>query len=167
MVCVYHAFSLSVIQYLIPLFLITASYTLQKRIKARFNLKDILIGLSASLVILLPFGYFLSRTGGTFTLLPLNAIIFQFFGISLPEEIYFRGLLQERLGNTMRGVVIVSALFSLMHVPQFIFYGDISSLLTFFPSLVMGYLYMKTSNVVPSTIFHFSANIVWLGFASL
>jgi len=51
-----------------------------------------------------------------------------------------------------------------MHVPQLIFYGDIYSVMTFFPSLVMGFLYMRTSNVLPSIIFHFFANIVYLGF---
>jgi membrane protease YdiL (CAAX protease family) len=107
----------------------------------------------------------MSRVSGPFSLPSVSLILIQLFGISLPEEVYFRGFLQERLGNAMSGLVIVSALFSLMHVPQFIFYGDIYPILTFFPSLVMGFLYMKTSNIVPSTIFHFSANILWLGFS--
>jgi membrane protease YdiL (CAAX protease family) len=165
MVFIYHAFSFSFLEYLIPLFLITAPFLLQKKIKASFRGKDILTGLMLSVALLAPFGYFMSRVSEPFSLPSVSLILIQLFGISLPEEVYFRGFLQERLGNAMSGLVIVSALFSLMHVPQFIFYGDIYPILTFFPSLVMGFLYMKTSNIVPSTIFHFSANILWLGFS--
>jgi membrane protease YdiL (CAAX protease family) len=130
----------------------------------RFSIKDTALSLSVSLLILLPFGYLMSRSGNAFSLLPAGSILFQLIGISLPEEVYFRGFLQERLGNTIGGIVIASLLFSIMHIPQVIMYGDIYSILTFFPSIVMGYLYMKTSSILPSTIFHFSSNIVWLGF---
>jgi membrane protease YdiL (CAAX protease family) len=95
--------------------------------------------------------------------LPVGAVIFQLLGVSVPEEVYFRGFLQDGLGNTLKSVLVVSLLFSFMHLPQFIFYGDRYSLLTFFPSLVMGLLYWRTSNVLPSAIFHFSSNIVFLG----
>ncbi len=95
--------------------------------------------------------------------LPVSAVIFQLLGVSLPEEVYFRGFLQERLGNTMKGVVVVSLLFALVHLPQFVIYRDPYALLTFFPSLVMGFLYCRTSNVLPSAIFHFASNIVFLG----
>jgi membrane protease YdiL (CAAX protease family) len=126
--------------------------------------KDIVLGMMVSFIILIPFYVVLSFTGKTFSLLPLNAIVFQLLGISFPEEVFFRGFLQEKLGNTIKGLLIVSILFSLMHIPQFIFYGNIYSLLTFFPSLIMGFLYMKTSNVFPSTIFHFLSNVMFLGF---
>ena len=96
-------------------------------------------------------------------LLPVSAVIFQLLGVSLPEEVYFRGFLQHKLGNTLKGVLVVSLLFSLVHLPQFILYGDRHSLLTFFPSLVMGFLYWRTSNVLPSVIFHFASNIMFLG----
>jgi len=122
------------------------------------------LGIIVSFIILVPFYVVLSFIGKTFSLLPLNTIVFQLICISFPEEVFFRGFLQERFGNTVKGLVIVSVLFSLMHLPRFIFYGDIYSLFTFFPSLIMGFLYMKTSNVLPSTIFHFLSNIVFLGF---
>jgi hypothetical protein len=164
MVFVYHAFSFSLFKYLIPLFIITTSYIFQKKVKLKFSTKDILIGITASVVILLPFWYFMSLTNKAFIFLPMSTMLFQLFGVSFAEEVYFRGFLQERLGNNILGVLMVSMLFSIMHVPQFIFYGDIYSVMTFFPSLVMGFLYMRTSNVLPSTIFHFFANIVYLGF---
>ncbi len=91
----------------------------------------------------------------------MEVILFHLFIVSIPEEIYFRGFLQEVIGNNIKGVVMVSVLFSIIHLPKLIFDGDLSSALTFFPSLVMGYLYMKTSNILPSVIFHFTANIVF------
>ena len=106
----------------------------------------------------------MTLAGKTFTFLSVGSILFQLLAVSLPEEFYFRGFLQEIFGNTVRAVISVSALFSLMHLPQFIFYGDIYALLTFFPSLCMGFLYMRTSNVIPSIIFHFMANVIFSGF---
>ncbi len=93
----------------------------------------------------------------------INTLIFQLFCISFAEEVYFRGFLQQRLGNNLTGVLVVSLLFSIMHIPQLIFYNDIHSVMTFLPSLIMGYLYMRTSNTLPSIIFHFLANIVYSG----
>jgi len=164
-VFVYHAFSFSSFKYLIPVFLITVSYAFQGKLNLRFRAKDVLFGITVSAVILLPFSYLFSLSGMSFEFLPLNAILFQLIGISFAEEVYFRGFLQKRLGNNFTGLIIVSILFSVMHVPQLIFYGDIYSVMTFFPSLVMGFLYMRTSNVLPSTIFHFFANIVYSGFS--
>ena len=163
MVFVYHAFSISAFEYLIPVFLIIAPYVTQNRLKFNFRGRDILLGIIVSLITLLPLIYFMLQSNKEFSLLPAGVIFFQFFGISLPEEIYFRGFLQESMGNNIKNVLLVSLLFSLMHVPQAVFYGDIYPLLTFFPSLIMGFLYMRTSNVLPSVIFHFLANIVWLG----
>jgi membrane protease YdiL (CAAX protease family) len=91
-------------------------------------------------------------------------MLYQLIGIAFAEEVYFRGFLQESLGSTTRSVVLVSSLFAFMHVPQLIIYHDINAILTFFPSLVMGYLYMRTRNIAASTLFHFLANIVYLGF---
>ena len=125
-------------------------------------MKDAAMGVIVSAAVLLPFWYFFSHPGRPFVLLPVRVVMFQLLGVSIPEEVYFRGFLQQRLGNTLKAVLVVSLLFSFMHLPQFIFYGDSSSLLTFFPSLVMGFLYWRTSNVMPSIIFHFSSNIVFL-----
>jgi membrane protease YdiL (CAAX protease family) len=160
----YHAFSLSFLKYLIPVFLLCIPALIQRTINLRFSVKDIITGLVASVAVLIPFSFIAASAGKVFSLLPLNGLIFQLVGIALPEEVYFRGFLQERLGNTFGGVVVVSFLFAFMHIPQFVFYGDPYSLLTFFPSLVMGFLYWRTSNVLPSMVFHFLSNTVFLGF---
>jgi membrane protease YdiL (CAAX protease family) len=60
-------------------------------------------------------------------------------------------------------VLLVSLLFAVAHVPKALFLGDWMSLLTFFPSLVMGWLYMKTNNILPGTIFHLLANLIHQG----
>jgi membrane protease YdiL (CAAX protease family) len=56
---------------------------------------------------------------------------------------------------------LVSLLFSLAHLPKAVFYNEWMSLLSFFPSLVMGWLYLKTNNILPGTIFHLFANLVY------
>jgi membrane protease YdiL (CAAX protease family) len=160
----YHAFSLDFIRYFIPFLLILASYALQKKINLRFNVRDVLMGIIASAAVLAPFGYILSLTGRAFEFMPVNGLLLQLLTASFPEEVYFRGFLQERFGNNLKGILIASLLFSLMHLPRLIFLGDIYSVMTFFPSLIMGFLYIRTGNILPSTIFHFSANVVFLGF---
>ena len=160
--CAYHAFSLSFLKYLIPLYLLAVPSLFRETIHLRFSVKDAATGIIVSAAVLFPFWYFFSPPGRPFALLPVGAVIFQLLGISVPEEVYFRGFLQHRLGNTLRAVLVVSLLFSFMHLPQFIFYGDRYSLLTLFPSLVMGLLYWRTSNILPSAIFHFFSNIVFL-----
>jgi hypothetical protein len=162
MVFVYHAFSLSFLEILIPFFLVTAPFLFRVKVGLRFSRRDILTGIIVSALVLLPFCCSVSLMGRRFVLPPMGTVLFQLAGAALPEEVYFRGFLQERLGNTPGAVVLVSALFALTHLPQLIFYLDISSLLTFFPSLVMGFLYMRTANVITPTLFHFCANIVFL-----
>lgn len=164
MVTVYHAFSIGLFKYLIPLFLVVVPYRLAGSIKMKFNLCDGLVGIMTSAIILVPFWFFMIMINTRPQPLTLQVLFFQLLGVSLSEEVYFRGFLQESLGNTARGVFLTSGLFALMHLPQLVFYGDWYSLMTFFPSLVMGFLYLQTSNILPSVVFHFAANILFLGF---
>ncbi|MBI5641141.1 MAG: CPBP family intramembrane metalloprotease [Nitrospirae bacterium] len=165
MVAVYHAFSFSLFRYLIPAFLLTVPIILAPKIHLVFRKKDILLGIAVSAAILLPFWYILFLYGKNLHSLSASSMLFQFLGISFPEEVYFRGYLQEGLGNNVRALLIVSMLFAVIHIPRYLFYGDVSSLLVFFPSLVMGFLYMHTSNVLSSTVFHFFSNVIFLGLA--
>ncbi len=122
------------------------------------------LGLIISLAILIPFSLILMSLGKSFVSPALSILSFQLFGIAFPEEAFFRGLLQNSLGNNGRGIIIASLLFSIAHLPAVLFKGDWLALLTFFPSLVMGWFYMKTNNILPGMIFHFFANIVFIGF---
>lgn len=164
MVTVYHAFSFGIVKYLIPLFLMTVPYLMAGSIKMNLKMRDVIFGILTSAIVLLPFWFFMFSAGNRFQPLPLQVMVFQLLGVSLPEEAYFRGYLQESLGNNRRGIFLTSILFAIMHLPQWAIYGDWYSLITFFPSLVMGFIYLQTSNIVPSVIFHFLANILFLGF---
>jgi membrane protease YdiL (CAAX protease family) len=135
---------------------------LKKRIAVTFSARHIALALLVSLAVLLPF-FTIFSAGKRFVPLGIGAAAFQLFGVSFPEEVFFRGFLQEAFGNNLRGVMIVSFLFAAAHLPGLIFYGDIYAPLTFLPSIIMGLLYMRTSNIVPPTIFHFLSNVVYLG----
>ncbi len=155
-------FHLRFLDYLIPFYLLAVPLILKKKININFSVRHILLGLLVSLIILLPF-FAVFSPGKKFAAVGLGAALFQLLGISFPEEVFFRGFLQEVFGNDLKGAVGVSFLFAVAHLPGMFFYGDFYAPLTFFPSLVMGFLYMRTSNVVPSTIFHFLSNVVYLG----
>ena len=137
----------------------------------RWDTKGIFIGLGVSAAVLLIYiavlyGYGLySGRSLVFNRLSYPFILVQLLLVALPEEAFFRGYLQRMLGNTVKGVVAVSFLFALAHFLTLCLAGDGSSacgqaVLTFFPSLVMGYLYMATGTLWASVIFHFLANLV-------
>ena len=121
--------------------------------------------LAAYLLVLAGYGLYTSQSL-TFQHLSVSFILMQLLLVAVPEEVFFRGYLQRVTGNDLKAVVIVSVLFALGHFVTLCLGGkhDISactkSVLTFFPSLVMGYLYMKTGSLWASIIFHFIANLV-------
>ncbi len=157
-----HAFHLRFLDYIVPLYLLAVPLVMKSRINIAFSMRHILLGLLVSLIVLLPFfAIFLPEK--RFGVPGLGAAMFQLLGVAFPEEFFFRGFLQEAFGNNLRGAAVVSLLFAGAHLPGLFFYGDLYAPLTFFPSLVMSLLYMRTSNVVPSTIFHFFSNIMYLG----
>ncbi|MFN3740834.1 MAG: type II CAAX prenyl endopeptidase Rce1 family protein [Thermodesulfovibrionales bacterium] len=167
--------------YLLPLYLLSVPLLLKGRINIRFSFLDLAYGLFLSTIILVPFALifikgfsfihpftpsplhpFTHSPIHPFTYnIPLEILIYQLFGVAFPEEVFFRGFLQERLGNNMRAVIVVSLLFAINHLPAFLFNKDPLALLTFFPSLVMGALYRKTGNLLPSIIFHFLSNLLF------
>ncbi len=79
--------------------------------------------------------------------------------VALPEECFFRGYLQGRiakLASPYAAVIITSVLFALGHVVTSLHIG---SLLIFFPSLLFGWLRLKTGAVLASILFHASCNV--------
>jgi membrane protease YdiL (CAAX protease family) len=128
------------------------------RVKIQFSIKDFLLGIIVSVTVLFPFYLFV---GGNLKAITFYSVIFQLFIVALPEEFFFRGFLQDSLGKHLKSIVLVSILFSITHLPKAFFFNDWISLLSFFPSLIMGWLYMKTKNILPGTIFHLCANIVY------
>jgi membrane protease YdiL (CAAX protease family) len=138
----------------------------------RWDPRGVLTGIAVTIVILLLYitvlaGYGLyAGKSLTFNKLSYSFVLIQLLLVALPEEVFFRGYLQQKLGNTVKGVIAVSLLFALAHFVTLCLGGGhglsvcSQAVLTFFPSLVMGYLYMSTGTLWASIIFHFLANIV-------
>ncbi len=98
-------------------------------------------------------------------------ILYQFLYISVSEELFFRGYLLSKLLKTTHkmhenhpkiwqalSIFCSSVVFALAH---FIILGGPSSLLTFFPGLIMGWLFVKTRNLMAPVVFHGLANIFY------
>jgi membrane protease YdiL (CAAX protease family) len=138
----------------------------------RWDPRGVLWGIAVTIVILLIYiavlaGYGLyAGKSLMFNKLSYSFVLIQLLLVALPEEVFFRGYLQQKLGNTVKGVIAVSLLFALAHFVTLCLGGGhglsvcSQAVLTFFPSLVMGYLYMSTGTLWASIIFHFLANIV-------
>ncbi|GEM_PF-574312 len=78
-------------------------------------------------------------------------------GVAVAEEIFFRGYLMSALGNLK-----TSLLFSFAHLINF---PTVNSVLTFFPSLVFGFAYIKSGSIVAPIVLHFSANMIYFSLA--
>jgi uncharacterized protein len=143
---------------LLPALMLIFPIIVGHRVKLRLSIKDFMLGIVVSIVILAPYYVIFGENMKTIT---VHVFLFQFLSVSFPEEFFFRGFLQDTIGRNFRAVLLVSLLFAVAHVPKALFLGDWMSLLTFFPSLVMGWLYMKTNNVLPGTLFHFLANMAY------
>lgn len=98
----------------------------------------------------------------------LNEITGQLALIALPEEVFYRGYLQTRLDDAWPGrvqvlgapvglsIVVTSAIFALGHVLTI---HDPGRLAVFFPSLLFGWLRVRTGGVGASIAFHASCNL--------
>ncbi len=142
----------------LPVMMIIFPIIFGHRVKLRFSIKDTVIGLIVSAVILLPY-YLLF--GSDLKAITVYYLIFQLIGVALPEEFFFRGFLQDSIGKNLQAIFYASLLFSAAHLPKALFLGDWIALLSFFPSLIMGWLYMKTNNILPGTLFHLLANLAY------
>lgn len=141
---------------LLPLLMFALPLIFRHQVRMRFTPKHLLLGLSVSAAILIP--YFIAFQG-TMKMITAEMIFLQLFRTALPEEFFFRGFLQDSSGRDMKAVAFISLLFAVAHLPSALFLGEWMSLLSFFPSLVMGWLYAKTNNILPGTIFHLFANL--------
>ncbi len=163
-VYLYNYFNWRVLAVLIPLYMIVFPLLMEVRPRFSFRREEVCQSLVISVLLLLPFIFVSLVMGAKGSLPPLSTLMFHLVVVSVPEEVYFRGYLQEVIGNNLRGVFIVSLLFSTAHAGRFLFSGDYSALFTFFPSLVMGGLYLKTGNLLSPVVFHFLANVAFISF---
>jgi membrane protease YdiL (CAAX protease family) len=93
----------------------------------------------------------------------------QWLVVGLPEELFFRGFLLDRLerrfpprrrilgGGVGLALVLSAAAFALIHLPK---EADPRALATFFPGLVFGWMRSATGSIVASTITHGCSNIL-------
>jgi len=93
----------------------------------------------------------------------------QWLVVGLPEELFFRGFLLERLerrfpprhrilgGGVGVALVLSAAAFALIHLPK---EGDPRALATFFPGLLFGWMRSATGSILASTVAHGGANVL-------
>ncbi len=93
-----------------------------------------------------------------YELITLSIILFT----ALPEEWFFRAYFLQQLNKIVEGEWfangITSLLFALLHMPTQGFMG----LSIFFPSLVFGYAYMRTGNLLLVIMLHALSNLTYL-----
>lgn len=145
----------------------SAPYLMKSKVTGlKWNLYGALLGVAVSVVILSIYVVIVNKP---VKLVKISYIllILQLFLVALPEEVFFRGYLQEKIGNNLRGILIVSSLFAIGHFATVCLGGGyagtvcLKTLLTFFPSIVMGFMYAKTGTIWGNVIFHFFANVVY------
>ncbi|RQH00888.1 CPBP family intramembrane glutamic endopeptidase [Natrarchaeobius oligotrophus] len=102
----------------------------------------------------------------------LVMILIVFFFNAPAEEFLFRNVIQKRLYSAfsrMQAVVAASAVFALVHFPVYTAYADslgataISLSVVFGGSIIFGYLYAKTDNLVVPTVAHAAFNAFQFG----
>ena len=138
----------------------------------KWDFKGVLLGFGASaallsiyIAVIAFYGNYMGRSLVVHNLSYLF-LLTQLLLVALPEEVFFRGYLQQKIGNNIKGVIIVSLLFAVGHFITLCLGGGHNlaicsqAILTFFPSLVMGYLYLVSKTLWASIIFHFFANVV-------
>jgi len=97
----------------------------------------------------------------------LSWIFYQFLYVAVPEEVFFRGYLQSnllRLASTTKcrpflqnwiSIVVCACFFAVAHV---IVQGQAASALTFFPGVILGWLFIRTKSLLGPILFHGLAN---------
>ena len=85
------------------------------------------------------------------------------------EEFVFRNVIQKRLYTAFSGlgaVVVASLLFVMIHIPMYLTLAEsalatgVSLLVMFGGSLIFGYLYLRTENLVVPTVVHAAINTI-------
>jgi len=100
-------------------------------------------------------------------------LIYQFLYVAVAEEMFFRGYLQANvmkwLGDTRPAgqyvaVVVSAGCFALAHV---VVQGQVTSLFTFLPGLILAWLFLCTRSLLAPILFHGLANVSYGIIASI
>jgi len=103
----------------------------------------------------------------------LNWVFYQVMYLAVAEEIFFRGYLQSTIqqiflatsskylrGSTYWTIIFSAGIFALAHV---LLTNNALALVTFFPGIILGWLFLRTKTVISPIIFHALANIFYAG----
>lgn len=78
---------------------------------------------------------------------------------AMPEEWFFRVYLLNRIGLNLRGNMLVSVAFSLLHgLTQNIY----MMFLVFIPSMIFGYVYIRLRNMYVVILLHALSNLIFI-----
>jgi len=99
-------------------------------------------------------------------------MVYQFLYVGMAEEVFFRGYVQgnilritKRIGfnRPLLGdwfcIIVSAAIFAVAHI---VVGGQLISILTFFPGIILGWLFLKTGSLIAPVLFHALANIYYL-----
>ena len=104
-------------------------------------------------------------------------LFYQFMYVGAAEEIFFRGYVQNNIlkttGTTSHeqrrrlqwaGIIISAGIFAVAHI---IVQGEIISVLTLFPGMVLGWLFVRTRSLLAPILFHGLANAIYFYMAAV
>lgn len=104
-------------------------------------------------------------------------LFYQFMYVGAAEEIFFRGYVQNNILKTTgttgheqhrrhqwASIIISAGIFAVAHI---IVQGEFVSALTFFPGLVLGWLFVRTKSLLAPILFHGLANAGYFYVAAL
>ncbi len=107
----------------------------------------------------------------------ISWLFYQFMYVAVAEEVFFRGYVQSNilsLTNTGKdgqrrlwkwlSIVLSAACFAVAHI---IVWGQIISVLTFLPSLICGWMFIRTRSLLAPILFHGLANTCYCVMAAV
>jgi membrane protease YdiL (CAAX protease family) len=99
-------------------------------------------------------------------------LLYQFLYVAVAEEMFFRGYLQNNILSIISSqtsshqrlcqwisIVVSASVFAAAHV---VVLGQIISVLTFLPGLVLGWLLIRTKSLLAPILFHGISNVCYL-----
>jgi membrane protease YdiL (CAAX protease family) len=97
------------------LLMFSAPFLMRSRVTGlKWNLNGALLGVVVSVVTISIYVIIVDKPL-QLSRVSYAVLILQLFLVALPEEVFFRGYLQEKIGNNIKGVLIVSLLFAIAH----------------------------------------------------
>lgn len=104
-------------------------------------------------------------------------LFYQFMYVAIAEEVFFRGYVQNNILRIFESIkkerhtliqwisiIISAACFAAAHT---LVQGELMSVLTFLPGLVLGWLFVRTRSLLAPILFHGLANVSYLFVAAI